>query len=1350
MIKCGVQEEFSDDIGSSFLLCSCQISPTDFIVSSIQQTYYFSNSTIKHLLPISYTSIYYVAESDLIIGATSGIPSLHIFTSASPNQYLLQEFVLHQAIINQIFCSPSSNILITVGNKEIKVWDFYPVKKIKSTFNLTLRATLPSSPLCSNGMNLISVDLTRHRIFVPHIQGFILYSFDGAVLEKQLKFTNFITTAVSVLPSPRKYPGLDLSYQTFLYIFRKLAIVESDGLMRIFHKSGKYLLTINPIASASILFVAFLDSEFLITVNTDGDIFLNDIKTSKVKLVFQTGQRPDKVAIFYKPEPRISIISGRHLRIYKISTIWKLFYRPVEAVTSIERFCSSMYSARMGLLSSDGCIFMISNTKNQQIRPNNQLTLLSDNYRKRYLVGTASTRSCSRPISYAYNREFNENFILISLDDSSVCLFDYLQDDWQLKQVLPFKARLVLIIIGTEFLNWIVCCCGFYGDVAFYKFGSWTPLSRLSVGLKQCDFAFWSKKDDILIVLSEDRLNIIGLKRFNLINWHPFRTPKHAAFEEGELIVSYEKGVLYRSVITPAGIDHTNKCNFGHNIVNVSLKYGCHIVVLSNNSIVIGDNQNMASSKIELPFPIFSANFLSSDLDVLVALDHEIMIIDKKTACPLLHPLHVSPDDFDNSKSEPLFKFPVIDSLNNEMILNNKRRMKKKQIQRSSNYEPVEVVLKRIREKIREEEENEFQYLKPEDDFYTPVLSWNLPKNKNKFVSFGNEIDLIKDSTIKFKKIERQPVNVIYNKRLSEILFNPIAYDENGNKIFNYSKNYEELRFIMKNFLKIEELFRLHIAEIPSIIAETDEELDQIYNPKKKTAEDIKNQQFHSLKSHLVHSKSTNCLYNNKAAPKVRRSLSIENLDLYSIRHITNQNEVAYYDEDDFIFESLWLLKKKIVKNNFTLNLDLASSEHHILSSNDQYTSNEVDGILSKTNSDIQTVTKSEIDDSNKDNLPKRKKKRTTGNGLDSLEEDYYYSDIIEIQNDDEDYDSQSSKDSTNLHTKQKKKSANQTTKSKTTNSSKNPNTNNLNQVFQNDGNNKQNSIETIGQSPDLNLTKQDNSISHRLRQDDLQKLLHNDPLNLDQNHLNQESNPILNKKATKLKGKKIKNPKSKTRKSVKSSRNLNTKSTKQSSIPQNNHNNLVDESSQFFQSEFRLSNQAHQQLNNIDNHHSANSVNHLTQSMEINPSNLPNIDSIPNENEKTFQIKEPESDTSSYRRPPSSSRRRRCNSPIDQNDLSQSTRFALYNRNEIDEEEEIAESLAPVRHGRQPLINKDALTLYNPMNVPRIKIRYGANKNNTEKPPIRIQKGTEKRKVIIRRQQLSNETNSIIRNLYY
>ncbi|OHT15491.1 hypothetical protein TRFO_02798 [Tritrichomonas foetus] len=847
MLRWGIKEEFSEEIGNSILLCACPTSQNSVVCSSHHRTFVIKNSQIHFSLPIAFSAIFYIPSEDLVIASTVGIPCLQIFASANPAQFLLQEFMLHQPVVHQIYCSLDSNILVTIG-AEIKVWDFKMIKGSTVNFEIKLRSHFKGSPLC-NGMNLVKVDDKRHRIFVPHLNGFILYSFNGEILENQPNFSGLLFNAVAMLPTPRKYPGLDLSYQYFIDIYKKLVAVDKYGNIKIWHRSGKPLFMIPSISSAPVFYIEFINSEFVITVNTNGDIFINDLKTSKGKVVFKIDRKPDWVNFFTYPEPIILVIVSRKLYVFRLNIFWKLFYRPIQKVQSISRICSPTFSSRIGLNTSDGCLFLIS-PKTQE------------------LIGSASTKKCPRPSNYSYERECNETHILLAMDDSSVHLYDYstiqyskkenyrmnkygkdiyscCEKDWVLKQILPFKARLVFTVLGTEMLRWCVCTCGFFGDVVLYKYGTWEALGRVSVGTERCDYAFWCRKDNYMIVFCQDRINFIGLKKFSLTCSLPFPKPKYVAFEEGNLMVSYQHGILYQYTLSENGIISSSKCYLNNEIKYIHVRYGCHIIVLENNCIVIGNVQNMSEFLIELPYTISSAGFLSSDLDVLIALDHEIMFISKKSICPTLHPSLVPPNDLDNFKCEPLL--PV------------KREVQMPKLKKSvdeefeSLRETSDDVLWRIRKKLAEDEENEFHFVRPKDFYNTPRRNYR-------------PIVVKKESPPKIR--ERKPVDVIMNPKHT--------IDEGKHVILKPSQE----------VLVIDETFSFDREEkIPSIIAETDEELDSIYP---KTVETNLNNDINYYYTNNISNNDSNPILDGDASTmnleKVNLDEINDNIDLMEIK----------------------------------------------------------------------------------------------------------------------------------------------------------------------------------------------------------------------------------------------------------------------------------------------------------------------------------------------------------------------------------------------------------------------------------------------------------------------------------
>ena len=1405
MIKWGLQEEFSEEVGNSYLLCSCTVSSTDFLTCSSNQLFLYSRNQIKYSIPVSFSAIYYVPEYEFLIGATTGIPTLRIFSIINPTNIYLREFLLHQTLISQIYCSLSSNILITVGGKDIKIWKINMTKTSTYKFEISQISSLPGSPLCSNGMNLIYVDEKRHRIFVPHFNGFVLYSFEGAVLEKQLKFSHIMYSAIALLPSPRKYPGLDLSYYHFIDIFKRFAVVDNSANIHIYYKSGHLLLSIPPISSTSIFFISFVNSEFVITVNTNGEICLVNLKTAKVKIVEKIGHKPERVDFFTNPEPTLFVISGRQLYKYKVNILWRLFYRPVESAKSISRFCSPLYSARIGLLTSDGCVFMISsmtNMKNKKnakknkklpiVKKDNKDSLLSDNYKNRFLVGAASTRDCPRPVSYTYNRDCNETNIIIAMDDSSVHLFDYMNDDWYFKEILPIKCKIILAFLGTELYNWCLCTCGIRGDVVFYKYGSWEKLSRISVGIKECDFAFWSKKDGMIVVFCQDRLYSIGTKNFNRLYYTQFAKPKCAAFEEGDLIVSYNHGVLYRYTVNSSEVINPIKCKFGHEITFLHLKYGCHIIVLNNNSIVVGNANDIALSSIDLPFGISSVSFLSSDLDVLVALDHEIMLIEKKKICPSLHPKNVPPDDLDNAKEEPLFNGKIAENLNED-----KRDITK---WLRSNFddndfdddrpfrERPEEVLKRIRRKLIEDEENEFKFIPPSEEDLL-LTSKTVPIR---------HINIIESriNALKKKEKERKPVQVIINEDLrKKYLAEKFTINPDGTRTYHYSYVYEHLRNQIEDFLIIEESFSFKRSEIASIVAETDEELDRIYGKKRRHKHrwlneyaysnynsTIENDLYYIMKSKLKRrSRSTNnilsyLLQNQREARtnKLEHSLSLTDIIQFNYDRfngqccsindnliIYNSHTNDYYESEnedlieDNIFFSL-LSKSKRENDEFYFfnkrkfdKLDFASSSSSRLSA---ASASSAANESTKSISSIPPLSLNNIQNgtyfpaSNLDNnIIKNEKSDRNSKTRKSFTSPSkkVFSSLISRRSSmrsSQDHNPYSSKnDSTVMDSSNSFDTVIEAFEREQRLSLKKP----LSELLQNSSEQPSSALESS-----KSAESKEKSSSIRLSLNSIQEDLFNNP----DYQYEQETKNKKNKNKSKNKNKNnqwklLQNQQKQQKSNVvnKGYFNSNTKNQQQRSNRINNNDNEL--SSSFLKL-----------LNNNDNNNadtkatSQNFSNFALDSglgfkLDLNQQTDSSRTIHNSENDDhSISIKEPSYAPQNL----NSSRRPKKNISYDDQTEFKTHHYQLFNMKEEEEEEEKVEVNAQKKTGRQLMINKEALSLFDPMNVPRILIHFDSTPRKQTKPEIKVKKSTQKRRIVIKRQQISREKSPYIQNSYY
>ena len=747
MLKWGLNLEYSEEIGNSNLVCSCAFSKTNYLISSNKTSFLINNQQIQYSIPTAFSALYYASKEEIVIGSSVGIPSLHIFTPTVPPQFILRDFLLHQSTIHQVYCSFSSKIIITVGN-DIKVWNVDISKTARRQYKLTLRSTLKGSQFC-NGLNKVYINEQKQRIFVPNFHGFILYNFDGRVLtdKSNLSLSNF--TALSLLPFSKNIPGLDISEDTIINIFQRMATVDSKGNIRTWHKSGGTLYNIPSFSpSSSIFFIEYINSEFVITINYDGEIFLVDVKSFKVKIVYKIDTRPDNANMFKfnDNDSILMITTGRKLYAFTVHTYWKLYYHPVLYTTDISRICSTGNSSRLTFLTKDGSLFIFSPSLKQ-------------------LIGSASTRKCPRPISFSYDREYHDNQILFSMDDSHVHLYDYFKTDWSLKQILPIKASIIIHVIGTESMKWCLCAFGFFGDVIFYKFGSWELITRISVGYSKCDFGFWSKKHSCVIVICDNKINVISLKNFTVTVSQSFPIPMQAAFEDETLLVSYKNGIIKQYNITLNCISSSIQSNLGKEINYIHLKYGCHAIVLENNCVVIGDGKNISKYSIELPYQIYSVAFLDSNLDLLLALDHEIMVIKKKYTFPNLFPSFVPFNDLDDNKNEPLIISKKAKIPQNITIQDESEEIE------DIKKETAEDVLRHIRQKIYEEEQNNLVLALPKQDKLSSSPRLKTIKNPEPDKMRGNQ------KNGEYKKY-RKSVELIINERTTPKQPKNIAQEE--------------------------------------------------------------------------------------------------------------------------------------------------------------------------------------------------------------------------------------------------------------------------------------------------------------------------------------------------------------------------------------------------------------------------------------------------------------------------------------------------------------------------------------------------------------------------------------------
>lgn len=668
MNRWGVEREFTKELGKTFLFCSLALNDTDFIACSSHQTFLFSRYRIKFSIPVAYSAITYSPDLDIVFGVTIGIPCIHMFRPSIPTKPILKDFALGQTLIHQVLYIHSSQLLMTVGS-EIKVWKVEKSKfNVGPLFSITNLSTIPSTTFCK-GMNGVFVDENRNRILVPSHEGYLLYSFEGALISQVPNLSSFPFTSVAVTMASKRSMVKERNLsKPLLFPFKRFFATDVSGHVRIWHSSGQ-LLKNYPVSSGTIIFSSYINSEFIIIIDLNGNIRILDAKTGKDSNS-TLKQKPDRIYYFATPKPTLLVLHSNKFSVYRINLLWKLKFRPIQRPMFIDRFTSAYYSSRIGILSDEGTF-----------------TLISAN--KGLLVGSAASATCDKPIDYQYNRYYDESIIYLQLENNVIQKYKFEKTDFVFKKDLPFKARKILLVNTS---SWIMCVLGMYCDLTIVDINDYTPQHVINLGKYQAVYGFWYQEQNCLVIITTNTLKIFDFSTMTFTYESDFLCPKIASFDNSVLMVSYEKGPIVRYTVDLDKITQTTIAKYTRDVISIGIRYHCHAIVFEDQTIGVGDDTKLISTTLELPFEVYAANFLNANLDLLVGDDHNLMIISKEEHFPDLTPVVIDPNEEDGTKLDPFIQERPKKSDYEYYIIDNSDLEYK---------ENVEDVLREIREKMR-------------------------------------------------------------------------------------------------------------------------------------------------------------------------------------------------------------------------------------------------------------------------------------------------------------------------------------------------------------------------------------------------------------------------------------------------------------------------------------------------------------------------------------------------------------------------------------------------------------------------------------------------------------------------
>lgn len=524
----------------------------------------------------------YCSEIDTIFAFASGIPRILALKYSGGLSVVSDEYNTEIISVDQIFYYDRKIVVCGVG------FEIFDVEVTKSQFDPTPRVKLTRK--CYHKVDhygvansRFSFDPDNKRFIMPLATGYSVFDFDGNLIhsESRLTHTRFKCSAVC-------YMGC---YQPMGY-FRKFACVDCEGKLKIIQKTDTKEYFVGDLPYN---FLHFFDKEYLVMVTSDGCVFILNVKTGKQAKVGELHGNIECIRALSNWKMICSI--SWNIELYRFSVPWNLYLKLNRTVLQT-CFADYLYAH-----SSDGFLNVYSLTTKE-------------------LMSTFGTKTNKDKDSIYFYTSKNETYALIMYYNKKIVRFKLNGNECEFVDTL--KTSSSNIHFGKYYLYTISAL----GELCLLDKTTYAMKKRLIVDRGEV-LGVYEYEDSVYVFYNKLILHI------SIINYsidrHKFKDCSYVCFGGSYFGVAdptcsftvYEFPSLEERIIV--------QCL---NMPTLSSIHNDLIICASPEGEIKLGGMDGLFADIEIPFPIYHVTVLNRNLDLIIALDKELMIIERDRILP--------------------------------------------------------------------------------------------------------------------------------------------------------------------------------------------------------------------------------------------------------------------------------------------------------------------------------------------------------------------------------------------------------------------------------------------------------------------------------------------------------------------------------------------------------------------------------------------------------------------------------------------------------------------------------------------------------------------------------------------
>jgi hypothetical protein len=584
-LKWGIEDESCHRVRSSSVGAIVQLNDREFLGVTTKELVRFESSQVIDYYPLQLTSIVCVPEHDVAVGVTSVNSEFLVFPLNDIRHPIRPGVRTDDAtIFNMISCA---NTIITCGEL-VKSWHFCyerPAFEFPRV-SISLRAVI--APNRTTIMNTPLLDRKRGHIFVSDGSNLLRYTLDGHLIDTVLPFQ---------CASPTTIGMCDKTHRFFTTNCEQGAILWSP--------MGTVCRRFLALGVTSFLAIRFLNSEFALFVDSNGNFVIVDVRTFRVFDTFSVG-RLSRIFVFY---PKIIVAAGSTIRILRAVLPWKLWASTISRPVSLQRCPKSHEAARLLAECSGSHIKIFSPSTS-------------------HVLTTVTVQSTSCLSSFHYDRGrgiMRRDEVLVALRDGTMPIFATGENPC--KQVDLLQAR-VTTITTCQYKNELCFAFGtLTGHVLYYDYKTMKPRGRSGVLLHpiSCLLSLGER----LVIGFPDRLVLWSVPAEKVLASRSFVEHRVAMTFDDAVVFGLKDGKVAVFVVSQMLADHDSNGARLHDDAITSFSRGSVFFVSASvdRTVRVWTNDFALRFQLGFPLPLYSVAVLNGKRDLLIGTESEIMFV---------------------------------------------------------------------------------------------------------------------------------------------------------------------------------------------------------------------------------------------------------------------------------------------------------------------------------------------------------------------------------------------------------------------------------------------------------------------------------------------------------------------------------------------------------------------------------------------------------------------------------------------------------------------------------------------------------------------------------------------------